>query len=194
MSSTPEPYSITAPAVMVLQPDAAGTFKVVNSGSKPIQVTGSLGRYNDKSLHYPAASHATLTTFSQPWVTFTPHQFRLQPGQSVTVRISDHVPAGTQGHHYLNVAWLIKPVTTGPTTAGTHLQGAVATSIDIPMPGHAVAVTSHGQPQPPPLPPGQFPVLLVLIPALLLVLAVATAAALAARRARNRHLQRARTS
>lgn len=183
------PYSLTAPAILVLQPNSAGTFKVTNSGSKPIVVSGSLGRYNTNSVRFPAATHATPTSFTSPWIAFSPAKFQLAPGQSHLVRISDHVPAGTQGHHFLNLLWTAAPVQTGATAAPMHLQGAVATSVEIPMPGQAVAITSHGLPQAPPGPTPGFPMSVVLLP-LMLLLVVALVSALLLRRNRNRHLAR----
>lgn len=185
-----QPYSLTAPAIMQLQPDSAGTFKVVNSGTKPITVSGALGRYNDNAMHYPASTGATLVKLGTPWIQFSPAQFRLAPGQARVVRIQDHVPAGTQGHHYLNLVWTIQPVLTGPTVGGNHVTGVVGTSIDIPMSGTATPVTSRTLPSPPPGPSQGFPTLAVLLVPLLLILAAAAASVLLLRRARTRNLAR----
>jgi hypothetical protein len=184
--STTPPFQITAPAVMLLKPDSAGTFKITNSGTWPITVHGSLGRYNDHALHYPAASHATLTTMDHPWIQFSPVTFRLAPGRSQTVKISNHVPAGTHGNHYLNVVWTGAPA--NATLPGSmHLNGAVATSVEIPMAGAAVPVTTQPLPRAPAIPAAGFPALAILVPSLLIVLAVIAAVAW-------RHQHRRRTA
>lgn len=136
------PFSLTAPAALTIKPDTSGTFQVINSGTAPLAVRESLGRFTVKSLRYPAADHATLTTFDHPWLTVSPQSFTVEPGHAVTVRIADHVPAGTKGDHYLNVVWTARPAHAAP--GNLHVAGAVATTVKIPEPGTATAVTSHG--------------------------------------------------
>src|SRR5579862_4375825 len=135
-------FMLTAPADLTIAPDSSGTFTVTNSGTQPLVVHESLGRYTAKTLQFPAADHATLTAFSGPWLTVSPQSFTLKPGQSETVRITSHVPAGTTGDHFLNVVWTAKPARA--TAGNLHLAGAVATTVTIPEPGVAVAVTTHG--------------------------------------------------
>ena len=147
-------FSLTAPAVITLHPDVSGTFRVTNSGSAPLAIRESLGRYTEHSLHYPAASGASLTQMGRPWLTITPTSFTIQPGQSETVRISDHVPAGTQGDHYLNTVFVARPAATGDGHPGTaQVSGGVATTVRIPSPGRATAVTTHSLPVAPAVPP-----------------------------------------
>jgi hypothetical protein len=144
-------FSLTAPAVITLAPDNAGTFKVTNSGTQPLVIHESLGRYTEHSLHYPAASGATLYKLGTPWIQVEPQAFTLAAGQSETVHIRDHVPAGVQGDHYLNAVWMAKPVTSGHP-ANMTLAGAVATTVRIPSPGRATAVTTHSLPVAPAVP------------------------------------------
>jgi len=148
---TAHPFSLTAPATITLAPDASGHFQVTNSGTETLTVHESLGRYNKNSLDFPAASHATLTTYSQPWITVSPASFTLKPGQSESVAIADHVPAGTQGAHYLNVLFTAAPA--AHTARNVTVHGAVAANIKIPLPGTAHAVTSQGMPKAPPATP-----------------------------------------
>jgi hypothetical protein len=141
-------FSLTAPAVITLAPDSQGTVRVLNSGTHALAIRTVLGRYTEHSLHYPAASGASLTQMGRPWLTITPTSFTIQPGQSETVRISDHVPAGTQGDHYLNTVFVARPAATGDGHPGTaQVSGGVATTVRIPDPGTAVAVTSAGLPR-----------------------------------------------
>lgn len=135
------PYSVTAPTGVTIQPGASGTFQIVNSGSRPIAVRGELGRVTVTAVRFPAASHATPTTFSQPWVTISPASFQLAPGHAQIVHIAaPHVPAGAQGTHELDVIWAIRLPATAP---GIHATGGVATVVTIPLPGTATPVTSH---------------------------------------------------
>ena len=175
---TGHPFSITAPAVIIMPAGASGTFKVTDAGTRALTVHQSLGRYNLKALHYPAASHATLTTFSQPWITVSPASFTLKPGQSETVHIADHMPASVQGNHYLSIVWTGTPAGAAPGTL--HLAGGVATSVEIPLPGAAVPVTSQGLPHAPPGPvaTGGGPSALAISGAILLAMAVALAVVL----------------
>ena len=139
---TQHPYQLTVPVAMTVQPNASGTFTVVNSGSRPEVVSAVLGRYTDKTVRYPAADHATLTTMSGPWLSVTPATFVLQPGTSKTVRIASQVPGGAQGDHFLNVLWSIRPV--HEQAGAVHATGGPATTVTIPLPGTATPVTSHG--------------------------------------------------
>ena len=167
------PFSLTAPAVIIMH-GAAGTFQVTNSGTKALTVHESLGRENVKALQYPAADHATLTTFSKPWIMVSPASFNLAPGQSEAVRISDHVPAGAQGDHFLSVVWTAQPA--HQSAGALHLDGGVATTVEIPEPGVAVRVTSHGLHAAPPGPAaGELSTMFLIIPLLLLVVVAAMA-------------------
>ena len=141
---TGQPFSLTAPATITIKPDASGVFTVTNSGTQALTVHEQLGRYTLKTLHYPAASHATLTAAGQPWVIVTPATFTLKPGQHEAVRISDHVPAGVRGDHYINAVWTARPA--HASAGNLHLTGAVATTVTVPEPGVATAVTTHGLP------------------------------------------------
>lgn len=136
------PYEITAPVSMTVGPGAAGTFQVINSGTKPLVVHESLGRFTTAAVRYPAADHATPVTMSGPWLTVWPASFTLAPGQAETVHISSQVPAGARGDHFLSVVWAARPVHVAP--GAVHATGAVATSVRIPLPGTAVPVTSRG--------------------------------------------------
>jgi hypothetical protein len=136
------PYQLTAPVAMTVKPGGAGTFEVVNTGTKPLVVHDSFGRFTANAVRYPAADHATLTTFDHPWLSVWPSSFTLAPGHAETVHVKATVPAGAQGDHYLNVVWTVKPGQAHG--AGLHLAGAVATSVTIPLPGTATPVTSHG--------------------------------------------------
>ena len=135
------PYAITAPGSMTIKANSSGQFQVINAGQKPIVVHESLGRYSPYAIQYPAADHATKTTMSHPWLTIDgPSSFTLNPGQLREVHVSTHVPAGAQGNHYLNILWTASPVkaVTGPL----HLNGAVASTVTIPLPGIAQPVSS----------------------------------------------------
>lgn len=136
------PYEITAPVKMTVDPGASGTFYVINSGTKPIIVHESLGRFVDDAIRFPAADFATPTAMSGPWLAVWPHVFTLQPGQAETVHISARVPAGARGDHYLSVLWAARPVHDAP--GAMRVAGGVATTVRIPLPGTAVPVTSHG--------------------------------------------------
>ncbi len=151
MTTTTHPFSITAPATMTLAPDSHGMFTVTNSGTEAITVHESAGRYTVRSLQYPASSHATATALGRPWITVWPQTFTLAPGRSEVVHISDHVPAGVHGNHWLNAVWTARPAHAGH--GNLHLDGAVATTIEVPMPGIAVPVTGHGLPHAPAAPP-----------------------------------------
>jgi hypothetical protein len=64
------------------------------------------------------------------------------------------VPAGTQGDHYLNTVFVARPAATGDGHPGTaQVSGAVATTVKIPEPGTATAVTTAGLPHAPAVPP-----------------------------------------
>jgi len=144
MTATPvqtHPYEITAPATMTMKANTSGQFTIVNTGTKPIIVHESLGRYSPYAIQYPAADHATRTTMSHPWLTVNgPSSFTLAPHAARTVHVSSHVPAGAQGNHYLNILWTATPVraVSGPL----HLSGAVASNVIIPLPGIAQPVSS----------------------------------------------------
>ena len=145
---TTHPFSISAPFTMTVKPNTeSGTFKVTNTGSQAISVHESVARLSEHSIMYPAADHATTTHMGAPWLTVSPHDFTIAPGQAETVHIAAHVPAGVQGNHYLEVVWTAKPAhaVSGPL----HLAGAVATTTIIPMPGIAQPVTSQGVPRAP---------------------------------------------
>jgi hypothetical protein len=140
---TQHPFQLTAPFSMTVQPDTSGTFQVVNTGTQPLAVRGTLGRYSHGALKYPAASHATTMTMGTPWVSFTPAHFTLAPGHAETIRVTDHVPAGAQGEHFIDLVWTASPVRAagGPL----HLSGAVASTVGIPLPGVAVPVAGPGR-------------------------------------------------
>src|ERR1700749_4371160 len=92
------PFQITAPASMTVQPNTSGTFQIINTGTQPVKIHESLGRYNPYAIQYPAADHATKTTMGHPWLSVTPGDFVLQPHTARTVHISAHVPAGATGN------------------------------------------------------------------------------------------------
>jgi hypothetical protein len=184
----PHQFSLTAPAALTIKPDTSGVFQVYNSGSKPLAVRESLGRYTVNAIRYPAASHATVTAFSSPWVRVSPAAFTLAPGKSETVRISDHVPAGTKGDHWLNVVWDARLASAAP--GNLHVAGAVATTVRINEPGTAVAVTSHGLAPAPAVHAGGPDGLLVLW-AVIGAVALAVLAAVALRSARRLRRQQA---
>jgi hypothetical protein len=183
------PFSITAPAGLQLAPNSEGAFQVTNSGTAPIKITVQLGRTNLPALHYPASSGATLTQLGTPWVSVTPAAFTLAPHASEQVHISNHVPAGTQGDHFLQVIWSAQPVhaVSGPL----HLAGAVASTVMLHEPGVAVPVTSHPVPHALPAPHhGGLPVADIggaAVGAVVLAAAVATIV----RRKRNRRNRQA---
>jgi antitoxin (DNA-binding transcriptional repressor) of toxin-antitoxin stability system len=184
---TAQPFSLTAPGDIVLRPDSAGTFKVTNSGTQGLMVHESMARLTPDSLHYPAASHATATAMGQPWVALYPANFALAAGQSETVHVSDMVPAGTQGDHYLNAVFAARPASGGH--GNLHLVGAVGSTLRINQPGHAVAVTSAGLPVAPAVPhtspAGSYA---AMAGAVLLALAVIVALLWELRRRRARHV------
>jgi hypothetical protein len=166
------PYQLTAPTGLTLKPDTSGTFQVFNTGTKPLVVTDSLGRYTTNALQYPAADHATLATMSGAWVQVTPSKFTLQPGQAETVHITSRVPAGAAGNHYLNVLWSIAPV--HAKAGAMHAAGGPATTVTVPLAGVATPVTAHSVPVAPPA-PGHGPDVLSLAGLGLVVLAVLAA-------------------
>jgi hypothetical protein len=133
---------------MTVKPGAAGTVQIVNTGSKAITVSDSLGRYSSPAIRYPAADHATLTTMEGPWLTVTPSHFTLAPGHAETVHISSHVPAGAAGDHFLSLLWAMRPV--HAQAGAVHAAGGVATLVTIPLPGTATPVTSATAPPPAP--------------------------------------------
>lgn len=140
---TVHPFSITAPGVIAFSPGThAGTFAVTNSGSQPLAIRETLGRYSTPAIRYPASSHATLTALGRPWLTVSPSSFTIEPGKSVTVHIADHVPAGTKGDHFLSVVWTGRPA--HATAGNLHITGAVATTVKVIEPGTATAVTAQG--------------------------------------------------
>ena len=146
MTTQPQ-FQISAPFTVTMQPDATGTLQVIDTGSQPITVHASLGRYSGHALMYPAADNATKTHTGAPWITIDgPASFTLQPGQAKVVHISSHVPAGTQGNHYIDLVWTASPVkaAAGPL----HLTGGVATTVTLPMPGIAVPAGPDHLPRP----------------------------------------------
>jgi hypothetical protein len=144
------PYQLTVPTGVSVKPGGAGTFQVVNTGTKPLVVTDSLGRYTTPAIRFPAADHATMTTMSGAWVQVTPRKFTLAPGQAETVHIASHVPAGAAGNHFLSLLWSIAPV--HAKAGAMHAAGGPATTVTVPLPGVAAPVTSASVAAAPPAP------------------------------------------
>lgn len=138
------PYQIYAPGLMDVKAGPAGTFAVVNTGTKAIKVTESLGRYSTPAIRFPAANHATMTEMSGPWLTVWPHVFTLAPHQAQTVHIKATVPAGAAGDHYLSVVWSMRPLHASP--GAVQASGAVATLVRVPLDGTATPVTNATAP------------------------------------------------
>jgi hypothetical protein len=154
MTTSPSPFSLTAPFTMTIQPGTSGSFPVTNSGTQPLVVHESLERLSVKALKYPAETGATQHTSGTPWLTVdSPASFTLAPGQSETVHISaGRVPVSARGEHFLNLVWAAQPVHAGAQPL--HVAGGIATTVGIPMPGVAVPVGPGALPRAPLAPHG----------------------------------------
>jgi hypothetical protein len=127
--------SLTVPARVTLKPGEHGSFTIHDGGTTALRITTQTASYTRLEQMFPAE------TAGRPWLRVSPASFTIKAGQSRTVVITATPPAGDRGTHYAGLAFRAAPV----AKAGEHgsrlvSSGAVATSVKIPAPGHAVPV------------------------------------------------------